>query len=598
MATAILIAILIFVILAFALEWMPIDQVALVCLGLLLIFNLITPQEAIAGFSNPAVITVMMMFIVSEGLVKSGLLTAVAHRITGYAGNSRWTASTFVLTLAGVMSAFINNTAAMSLFMPVSIHLAKHYKFSPSKILLPLSYASILGGTCTLIGTSTNLLVSAMAEEMGYGAFSMFELASLGLILFGVGMVYTLTVSMRLLPPRASIEGLMDKYHLSAFLTELRVPEDSKMVGRTVFQEHISERFRLTVLEILRGSEKIAQDLRNTRIRPEDILIVRASMEDIVSFKTQYGLLLLPEIKLKESDLNDESNILAEVQLSPVATLEGSSLKDIDFRRRFGCFVLALNRTGEMIHDKVAMIPLKRWDTLLVFGPRARVEALSESDDFVSLEEKDFRLGLSKRWWIGALIVVAVVGMATLTEWSILKAALVGAVAMVMTRCLRMQEAYKSINWTVIFLIAAILPLGTAMQNTGLAAHIGTGLAGFAAFLGNSFGEGLGPWFALALIYLATTVLTEIMSNNTTVVLMAPIAVSVALGLQVNPHTFLMAVTFAGSAAFLTPMGYNTNAMCYGPGAYRFMDYIKSGIGLKVLFWILSTVLIPVIWKF
>jgi len=590
MDIVLLIAILGFMIAAFAFEWMPIDQVALVCLGLLLLTNLVTPQEATAGFSNPAVITVMMMFIVSEGLVQSGVIEILANRIAGLAGRSgRW-ATSLLLGLSGTLSAFINNTAAVAIFLPVSIHLAKRFKFSPSNILLPLSYASIFGGACTLGGTSTNLLVSAGAEEHGMDAFGVFEFASMGLILFVIGMAYILLMGPKVLPARSIISSLTRRYDLSAFLTELKVPVDSKLVGSTVISEQMSDRFELNLLEILRGKEKIAMNLRNTSIEPGDVLIVRGAMESIVSFKQQYGLLLLTDIKLRDGDLSDENNVLAEVQLSPMSTLEGRSLKDIDFRRRYGSFVLAVNRAGESIREKVAMIPLKRWDTLLVFGPRPRVEALMESEDFASLEERDLRLHLSPRWWIGALIVPVVVLLAASGLMSILEASILGAVAMIASGALKIQQAYKSINWTVIFLVAAILPVGTAMENTGLAKIIGDGIAAITA----SFP----PIFALAVIYLVTSLLTEIMSNNTTVVLMVPIAFSVAQGLGVAAMPMLMAVAFAGSSSFLTPMGYNTNAMVFAPGGYRFGDYIRFGWPLKIAFWIISSLLIPVIWKF
>lgn len=590
MPMLILIAIILFMVVAFAWELMPIDLVALVSLGLLLVFNLVTPEEATAGFSNPAVITVMMMFIVSEGLVRSGLISVVAHRIASMAGTSGSAASTSLLLLAGGLSAFINNTAAVAIFMPVAIYLAKQYQFSPSKILLPLSYACIFGGACTLIGTSTNLLVSAMAVEYGLEPLGVFEFLSLGSLLFVAGMVYTVMRARVVLPSRSIVTSLTSKYQMTSFLTEIKVPPESRLVGSTVVSEQLSDRFRLNVLEILRGRQKIAQDLRNTRIRSDDVLLLRGAMEDIVSFKQQYGLLLLTDIKLKDSDLDDENNILAEVQLSPMSKLEGLTLKEIDFRRRHGCFVLAINRTGDSIRDKVAMIPLKRWDTLLVFGPRGRVEGLYDFEDFVSLQERDLRLRLHPKWWLGALIVPVVVLLAATGLMGIMEASILGAVTMIATRRLRIQEAYKSINWTVIFLVAAILPVGTAMKNTGLADLIGHGVA--------AAGERFGPWAVLAVIYLATSVLTEIMSNNTTVVLMVPIAASVAVTLGVDPKPFLMAVAFAGSASFLTPMGYNTNAMVYAPGGYRFSDYIRLGWPLKVLFWLVSTLMIPLIWKF
>jgi di/tricarboxylate transporter len=585
---ALLLLILLFTIAAFVREWMPIEVVALTCLGLLLLFGLVTPKEAISGFSNPAVITVMMMFVLSHGLVESGLIGKLSHRIASLSGRSHWKASLLLLTLAGLMSGFINNVAAVSIFMPVAIHIAKHYRFSPSKILLPLSYACIFGGTCTLIGTSTNLIVSSLSEQHGLGAFALFEFVLLGGFLFLVGSIYNVVVPMRLLPSRSIISSLTRKYHMSAFLTEVKVPRGSKLAGHTVVEEQVSERFQLNVLEIIRGQRKISLDIRNTRLRADDVLIVRGGMEDILSFKEQYGLLLLTDIKLTDSDLSDENNILVEVQLSPSSSLVGLTLKQIDFRKRYGCFILALNRTGELIREKLASIPLQQWDTLLVFGPRTRVEALHESGDIIPLQEVELRLGMAPRWWVSVLTIAVVVVLAATGVMPILKASILGVVVLLVTRSLPIQQAYRAINWTVIFLLAAILPLGVAMENTGLAAIIGEQIG--------LLGAQLGPLAVLSLIYLTTSLLTEIISNNSTAVLMVPIAISTAASLGVDPKPLLMAIAFASSASFLTPIGYQTNAMVYGPGGYRLRDFLIAGAPLKVAFWLLSTWLIPVIW--
>jgi di/tricarboxylate transporter len=558
-----LIVVIVFAIVAFVREWLPIDVVALTTLGLLLIFDLVTPEEAISGFSNPAVITVLMMFILSAGFIHAGLMSKLAYRISDV-GGEWWYPSVLLLVLAGVASAFLNNTAAVAVFMPVAIHLARHHQFSPSRLLIPLSYTAIFGGTCTLIGTSTNLLVSSLADQHGVGEFTMFEFMLLGGVFFAAGLVYIVLVPMRYLPPRSVPSSLTHKYHLSGFLTELKVPSRSKLIDRTVLQERVSERFRMNVLEILRGRRKISSDIRSTPIQVDDILLVRGAMEDIVAFKEQVGLLLLTDIKLSDSDLSDQHTILAELQLSPTSSLIGSTLKEADFRRQFGVFVLALNRTGEFVRDKVAMITLKPWDTLLVFGRLAR------------------------RWWICALIIPLIVVLAAAGVMSILKAAILGAIALLVTRSITIQQAYRGVDWTVIFLLAAILPLGIAMENTGLAQMIADWI--------QPVGSRFGAMALLSLLYLSTTLLTSIFSNNATAVLMVPIAIGAAADLGIDPKPFLMAVTYAASASFMTPMGYQTNAMVFGPGNYRFVDYLKFGAPITFLFWLLATFLIPVFW--
>lgn len=580
----ILIAVIIFTITAFVREWLGMDVIALTTLGLLLVFDLVTVEEAVSGFSNSAVLTVMMMFVLSEGLVQSGLVTKVGYRIADLTGTSQWVASVLLLVLVGTISAFINNTAAVSVFMPVAIHLARHFGFSPSKILMPLSFVAIFGGTCTLFGTSTNLLVSSLAPQQ----FTVFEFLPLGLVLLGVGLVYTVLVPMRWLPSRTILSSLTRQYHLSGFLTELRVPAGSKLVGRTVVDEQVSSRFHLNVLELIREGDKISANLRTEHIEVGDILLVRGAVEDIVAFREQFGLLLLTDVKLRDADLSDENTILAELQLTPASNLVGATLKEIDFRRRFGCFVIALNRTGEYIRDKVARVALRQWDTLLVFGPRSRVESLYDTPDFVPLGERELKLRVSRRWWIPAGTMIAVVVLSALQLMPILEAAILGVVVLLASRSITAQQAYRSIDWTVIFLLAFILPLGTAMQRTGLAGHLGLWLG--------EVGVSRGPLVMLSLLYLSTALLTSFFSNNATAVLMVPIAIDAATRLGVDPKPMLMAVAFAASASFMTPMGYQTNAMVYGPGNYRFTDYLKHGAPLTFVFWIIATFLIPVFW--
>jgi di/tricarboxylate transporter len=587
---AVLLAIIAFTITAFVKEWMPMDVIALSCLALLLVFELVSAEEAIAGFSNPAVVTVMMMFVLSEGLVQSGLVTKAGYRIADLTGTSQIVAAALLLVLVGVISAVINNTAAVSVFMPVAIHLARHFRFSPSKILLPLSYVAVIGGTCTLFGTSTNLLVNSLAEAEGLASFEVFEFAKLGIVLFAVGLVYIIFVPLRLLPPRTILSSLTRKYQLSGFLTELRVPPRSKLIGRTVVEEQVSERFQLNVLEILRGPEKISANLRDTAVEPNDVLMIRGAVEDIIAFREQFGLLLLTDVKLRDADLSDAQTILAELQLSPNSSLVDSTLKEVDFRRRFGCFVLALSRTGDYIREKIARVPLRQWDTLLVFAPRARVEALYETEDFVALGERDLKLHLSRRWWISATTISAVVLLSALGVMPILKAAVLGVVVLLVTRSVTAQQSYRAIDWTVIFLLATILPLGTAMHKTGLDDLIGGQLS--------QVGTHFGPLVMLSVLYLATSLLTSFFSNNATAVLMVPIAITAASSLQVDVKPFLMAIAYAASASFMTPMGYQTNAMVFGPGNYRFMDYIKFGAPLNVVFWLLATWLIPLFWPF
>jgi di/tricarboxylate transporter len=584
-----LVALLVFMLVASALEWLAVEVVALVVLVGLLVGGLISVGEAISGFSDPAVVTVLLMMILSEAIAESGVVAQVGHRIGRFSRGSMAAQLALLFGVAGGLSMFINNTAAIAMFIPIAIQIAKQSRKSPSKVLLPLNYAVIFGGTCTLVGTSTNILVSSLAVQHGVPPFSMFEFARMGAVYFALGMAYTVLL-VRYLPDRGDPTNLTGKYELSTYLTEVRVPAASPLVGRTVVEERVSDRYHLNVLEILRGARKIAFDLRSTPIAADDILIVRGTMQDIVMLKEQQGLLLLSDIKLSDAELADQQNILAEIQLSPASTLEGTSLKEIDFRRRFGAFVLALSRAGELIREKLGLIPLKRFDTLLVFGPRRAVEQLYKLDDFLPLQEIELRLRLHPRWWLHAATLVGVVFAVTIAEVPILAAALVGVVVLLASRTVRVQRVYRSVQWSVFFLLAATIPLGLAVERSGLAARLGAWIS--------EQGQAGGPWLVLSLLYFATMLLTEILSNTSTAVLMVPVAMSIAAALGVDPKPLLMAVTFAASNGFVTPVGYQTNAMVYGAGNYRYADFLRAGIPLNLLFWVIASLLIPRIWPF
>jgi di/tricarboxylate transporter len=587
--TALVLLLLVFMLVASALEWLPVEVVGLVVLAALLASGVLDLDEAMSGFADPAVLTVLLMMVLSESVAESGVVSRIGHLIAGRALGSHRLAVALLFLTAGSLSMFINNTAAVAIFIPVAVQIAKLQRASPSRYLLPINYAAIVGGTCTLIGTSTNILVSSLAAARGVPEFRMFEFLPLGLVFVALGLAYSLAI-VRFLPDRGDATSLTSKYQLAPYLTEVRVPSGSRLVGRTVVEERISDRFRLNVLEILRGNARISYQIRNTPIAADDILIVRGAMEDIVACKEQLGLLLLSDTKLTDRELADRDNVLVEIQISPTSTLEGMSLKEVDFRRRFGAFVLALARAGELIREKLALIPLRRWDVLLVFGPRRVVEQTLAGDEFLALQEMELHLRLHRRWWLHVSTLVAVVVAATVFDVDILKAAFLGVVVLFASRTVRVQRIYRSIHWSVFFLLAATIPLGIAVERVGIAPAVG-------AWIAERGGAG-GPWLALALLYLATMITTEILSNASTAVLMVPVAMSTAAALGVDPKPFLMAVAFAASNGFVTPVGYQTTAMVYGAGNYRYRDFLLAGIPLNLLFWVVASLLIPVLWSF
>ncbi|MCF7804325.1 MAG: SLC13 family permease [Candidatus Marinimicrobia bacterium] len=586
----ILIIIIVGAVILFASEIFPIDMVAGLILGALLLTNLISVDEALTGVSNPATATIAAMFVLSFGLSKTGAINYLGDRIIHYTKGNVGRIFVIFLLVASIISGFINNTAAVAIFLPMALQFAHEFRFSPSKILIPLSYASIFGGTMTLIGTSTNIIVSSIAADHGLGALGMFEFTKLGIVFVVVGLLYLFLFARKNLPVRSILSSLTQKYHMTRYLTELQVPEDSPLVGKTPLDKQISNRYDLNILGIVRGKRKILIDIRITKLRPDDILLVRGPIDRIMRLKEREKLLLLTDTKLNDEELAIGDNTLTEVLVSPNSRLIGSTLKEIDFRRRYGCFVLAIRKQGETLRNKISNTPMSASDTLLIYGSKRRIDALKDDQNFVVLEEVDIKLQRGHKWIFAITIILAVVLLAALNVMPILKSAILGVLALVLTRTITMQEAYKAVDWSVIFLLAGVIPLGRAMENTGLAQIIGDSVA--------QLGGPYGPVVVLGALYVATNVLTETMSNNSTAIIMAPIAITTANALSVSPLPFLMAVTFAASASFMTPVGYQTNTMVYGPGGYKYTDYLKFGFPLSIMFLFIATLLIPMIWPF
>ena len=570
----------------FVSEKYPIDFVALLVLGSLLALGLVTPQEGISGFSNPATVTVAAMFILSAGLQKTGGTAAVGRLLVRF-GKSYFTALVTIMGTITVMSAFINNTAAVAVFIPLVMIVANRRKIAASRLLIPLSYASQFGGVCTLVGTSTNLLVSAISEQAGYGAFSMFEFSRMGLILFVAGVLFFLVLGHWLLPERQAQE-LAAAYQLGEYITELRVHERSPLVGKSVLESRLGEDHDVTILRILRRRETVWAPLRHV-LRPGHVLLVRGKIRELMRLRDSARLELNVEFKLRDETLQTEDLRLVQALVAPGSELIGHTFKELDFRNRYKALVLAIQRRGETIRDKLNSVQLGLGDALLIQAHEAEIEKLRSDVNFIVLDEVPGTV-LRHKAPLVLGILVAVIGLAALDVLPIMVAAILGCLAMVLTRCLRLEEAYQAVNWQVIVLLAGILPLGIAMQKSGA--------AGFIA--GNAVGMvgGMGPVAVLAAVYLMTSVMTDTMSNNAAAVLLAPIAISTAEQIGVAPRPFLMAITFAASTGFSTPVGYQTNTMIYNPGGYKYTDFLRTGVPLSILFWILSVLFIPRFWSF
>ena len=394
--------------------------------------------------------------------------------------------------------------------------------------------------------------------------------------------------------PRKTISSLTKNYELGDYLTEIKIGTNSSLIGETCTTKNINKNYDVTVIDILRNGKLITINIRNIVLQKDDVLFVRGSVDGFLRMKTLEKVILLTDAKLTEKELVRENNILVEGLLTERSRLIGKNLKTINFRRSYGAFVLAIRREGTILREKISHLVLNAYDTLLIYGPTDRIQSLTQSNDFIIISEMEIALKKHRFWWLSLAVLLAAVILAAFGLIPIVKGALIGVVILLTFGVLKPQEAYRAISWPVIILLAALIPLGHVIHNSGTATWIGDSLFSFMSI----FPTDLQPIVMVSLIYLITTLLTEISSNAATAILMTPIALVVANKLGLDPKPFVMAICFAASASFITPIGYQTNLMVYGPGGYKFTDFIRAGLPLMLILWIVATFLIPVFWPF
>ncbi len=589
-------SVIILAVIFFVLDIVPLEVTALGATGLLLLFNILSPEEAISGFSNKAVVTIGAIFIISRSLVKTGFLEVLADYMYQKGGKRKWPTIIIFLITVSIISGFINNTAAVAIFIPLAINLCQRFHISPTKLLLPLSYAAIFGGTLTLIGTSTNLVVSSLMENSGYEPFSMFEFFKLGFIFLCVGTVYNLIIIRWFLPSRAVVSSLTQKYHLGTYLTEFVVSPNSPLVGKTLKDLDVENEYNLQVFKIIRGEEHFRFSLKSMEIKEGDVFLAQVHIDNLLKFRDDMGVLLLSDIKLSEQELAGKNHVIVEGLIPLGSSLIGQSLQEINFRSRYQAFVLAIKRQQELLREKVAHIRLKFSDTLLIMVPRNNLDSMRGTKDMIVLEELDIHLNYEKYWWLSILVIPLIMLLASLGVVSIVKGVVLGAILLLVLKSLSIEEAYDSINWSVIFLIAALLPLGIAIHNTGADKIIGDLIVQLGYYIGGI--DTVNPRLFLAILYFVTFVLSALVSNAAVAVIVTPIGFILADLLMVDPRPFLVAICFGASASFMTPMGYQTNLMVFAPGKYRFKDFLLMGFPLTIVFWVIAVYFIPINWPF
>lgn len=574
----------------FAWGRLRVDLVALLVLAALVLLRQVTPEQGVAGFSNPATITVAAMFVLSAGLFRSGAVAFVGHLLTRLGTSSFPAVLLLIMVGIGGISAFMNNTAAVAIFLPIVVGAARKLQVAPARLLLPLSFASMFGGVCTLVGTSTNILVSSIAQQHGMAPIGMFEMTRLGLVFFAVGAAYMLLAGDRLLPDRPASDALEEKYGMGEYLVEVVVGQDAKSVGHPIGENPLVRETDVAILGLVRDSQRIAFPPPELVIQAGDVLRLKADVAKITALQERQGITIRPRARWALRHLEEGPTTQAELVLAPASRLEGHSLREVRFADAYGAMVLAIRHRGRLVHADLERARLGAGDALLVEAPLATLERLRRSPDFVVVSAVEVPTFRRRKILPAVAIATSVILAASTGLLPILAAAVLGGILMVLTRCLSLEEAYAAIDWKVIFLLAGMLTLGVAMEQSGTAAYLARLLV--------AASRSLGPTGLLAAFFLLTSLLTEAMSNNATAVLLAPVAIATAGTLGIDPRPLLMAVAFAASASFMTPMGYQTNTMIFGAGNFRFGDFVRVGGPLNLIFWLLATLLIPLFWPF
>lgn len=585
----------------FVTEALPIDVSALLLVVLLIVLEPwtgISPSEGVSGFSNPATLTVLAMLILSSGISRTGLVQLLGRRMTDFAGDSLYRQLAATIGVAGPVSGFINNTPVVAVLVPVISDLAHKGNVSPSKLLIPLSYASMLGGMLTVIGTSTNILASDVAARLGaqnpelnLSAFSMFEFTGLGVIVLVTGSLYLLLVGHRLIPERVPpSEDYIEEYDIEEYLTEVIVEEGSPLVGGTVSEAFADSDIDADIIRVTRGSRTSIEPLGQKVLQAGDVLTIRGNQETLRGLSGEDRLSFAGS-PASEADIepdDEPEQTLVEVIISRGSPLVGETLRSARFRQQYDAAILAVRSRGTTIRERLGDVRIRVGDTLLIQASPDSIDRLARNPDFVVGHEPDRPEYRTGKIPLAIAIILGVVALPALGVFPIMVSALAGVVAMVVAGVIHPNELYDAVEWNVIFLLAGVIPLGIALEQTGGADLLGALVASGADFLP--------VLVVLWLFYIGTGLITEVISNNASVVLMIPVAVEAALRIGASPFAFVLAVTFAASTAFLGPVGYQTNLFVYGPGGYRFSDYFRVGAPLQLLLSIVTVAGIAFFW--
>jgi len=584
---ALLLGLILAALVCFSFEWIPTDVVALGLLLLLIVTGLLPARDAFAGFGSDTVLMILGLLIMTTALVRTGVVDLVGRAILRHAGERVTPLLAVIMLSCALLSAFISNTAAAAFFLPVALGISAKAKLSPSKLLMPIAFASILTSSVTLISTSTNLVISGLMTNAGLPPMGMFELSPVGIPIAIAGLLYMFFIGRFLVPDRAPTTGLLEQFGVRSYVTEVLVLPDSALVGKTIAESNFGRDLDLEIVRVLRDPDRHLWPRPSLRIAAGDILLVEGARADVLKVKDTAGIEIRPDVELSDPDLNDEDSSLVEALIVPGSRLVGRTLRRAGLRELYGVQVLGLNRHGRNLLAKLSHISIRPGDVLLIQGRTTGVARLA-TDGLVSVLNAVIDQPQPRpRAWRALAIFAGALILATCNVLPLAVAVMVGAFAMFATRCVAPDEAYRNLDWRVVILIACMLALGQAMMQTGSAEYLAQHVAAAA--------EGHSPLWLLGGFFLLTVILTQPMSNQAAAAVIVPIAVQTAIQLGLNPRAFVIAIAVAASCSYLTPLE-PACLMVYGPGRYRFMDFVRVGAPLVVVLFALALWLVPKFW--
>lgn len=591
---AIVLILLLVALVLFATEKLPVDIVGIILVIGLVLTGVLNINEGVAGFGDNIIITIGGLFVLTGGLIKTGLVDLIGRRLHRIAGDNEFLLTVLIMSVAAISASVLKNTTTTAMFVPVVLGLSERAKIPPSKLLMPLAFGAILGGSCTLIGTSTNLAVSGAIQRYGLEPFSMFELTSVGVIMVAVGILYMLFIGRKMLPTKGGEDSYTEQYHIREFVSEVLVLPNSRLVGKTLEQADINRQLDLSVVGIIRENDERIVPTSVEVLRANDLLIVEGRISDILRVKSEAGIEIKAEFKLNDRILEGGEIELFEVMVMRDSNFIGQNLKMLNFRQRYDLTVLAINRHGETFIEKLSSTSLKFGDVLLVQGKRRLIEPLVAENELLLLEEVSSRsMRTDKRpWAIAAFVLFLSLSLSKIVigiDIPLAIAVLLGVLLLLGTKTIRYAELYSLIDFRLLVLIACMMSFGIAMEKTETDKFL-------ADLIESNFGQ-YGPTAVMAGFVILTVVLTQPMSNQAAALVVLPIAIKTAVALGINPRTFAVAITYGASFSFMTPLE-PACVLVYTPGRYSFLDFVKIGTILTIIVFIAVIWLVPIFWKF